>query len=212
MEKWRVVTMNLKQLLTNLNPFKKKEVEVESLPIEVPEKQLLIKPLSKGSHYSTEQQTFIAECIGHHMNSTEISFDFEDAFGMKLNNPNKIVDIYKKSPTFKPIIEAARKKFESNPHPTAGSYKSVRLERVERAHKIALAARDWRGINASVEQIEKGYAKNEGGTVNVFNAQFINMSPEEREHRKEYLAKKLKLIKEVSNGNGGVEGEVGKQG
>jgi len=213
--------MNLKQLLTNINPFKKKEVveeakveqpesPIENLPAEIPSKKIRVK--EKNERFTHEQQMFIAECIGRQMNSVEITHDFEEEFELKLQNPTQTIQGFKKSVVWIPVIEKARKEFESERQSVAGYYKRVRLERIERASKLALKNKNVKEIVMAAEQQRKETEKHEFNQFNILNVQYNSMTDEELAEREKFLLSKLKIAKEIKNGNGRVQIEAGKSG
>lgn len=215
--------MNLKQLLTNLNPFKKSEAlvlepiiqDLKSTPNGYSKLAYSIGRKDKNGNeiytdkYTEEQKLFIVSCIGHCMSPSEIGEAFLEEYKIELTKPSSLVGTYKRTAKWKSMIDKIRTEYLADINAVGGAHKRVRLERAERIYDRAVKKRDLRYQTAAIEQQRKEFDKHESGTINIWNQQFINMSPEERAHRKQYLAEKLKL-KEVLNGNGGIEGEAGK--
>ena len=217
--------MNLKQLLTNLNPFKKQEplilepiIKEDKSLSEVSKKGYSIGRVDKNGNeiytdkYTEEQKLFIVNCIGHCMSPAEIGEAFFEEYKMKLTKPSSLVGTYKRTAKWKSMIDKIRTEYLADINAVAGSHRRVRLERAERIYDRAVKKKDLHYQAVSIEQQRKEFDKHEYNQINILQQQYIHMSDEELSQRKKWLIDKLKLVKEVSNGNGRIEGEVGKSG
>ena len=213
--------MNLKQLLTKINPFKKSEPlvleplikkeitnEVKSLPQGYSKLAYSIGRLDKNGNeiytdkYTEEQKLFIVNCIGRCMSPSEIGEAFLEEYKIELTKPSSLVGTYKRTAKWKSMIDKIRTEYLADINAVAGSHKRVRLDRAERIYDRAVKKKDLHYQAVSIEQQRKEFDKHEYNQVNILQQQYINMSNEELTERLKWLAEKLPKVvqKEVSNG------------
>lgn len=204
--------MNLKQLLTNMNPFKKGLAEIkvsQDIISELPEEPKIIekiknkvgKPIGVQDEIKIEAVTM----FGHGWTTCEIADFIEENYNINMTYQN--INNYIKTEKWKPYLKKAQSERETKVTNAAGRYKAVRIERAERVYDRAVKKGDLKYSLAAIEQQRKEYEKYEEGMMNILRDQYANMSDEEVKERKNQV---LIRLKENKNGSSGVQGEAGK--
>ena len=218
--------MNWKQLLTKpLEIFKSKPKKVdpkEIVDLETFDKKVEeifskneVRTAAKATwKFTDDQRLLMAKLMGQGWTNSEIKQHMLEVHDIKVTPRN--LDQMRQGEKWKPIIKQVREAYIGGVHDVAGSHKRVRLERAERMYDKAVLKGDIKTGLATIEQQRKEFDKHESNQFVILQQQYSFMSDEEVEERKKILVEKIstlkKQIKEVQNGNGGVQSEAGKQG
>ena len=213
--------MKWKQLLTKVTGIFGKKEEPQEMEESSSEDDKEIKALiksdeKKGVHlrgqrvFDGEQQIFIVKLLAQGFTKTEIKEELKSKYGIVVTDP--AIRNYAESDKWKPVVKKLRDEYVSSTLEVAGSHKRVRLERAERMYDRAIEKKDLKYGLQAIEQQRKEFDKHEYNSFNILNQQYNYMSDEEVEERKNLILSKLNKQKELKNGNGGIQGEAGKQG
>jgi len=194
--------MNLKHLLTKLNPFGKKkedvaEPEVESVVeevIETPKKEKLLQkdaPFIKYNYKVADQdKQMLVSLLASGLTPTEVMNVAREEHNIEVS-ANCIVQ-YGQAEKWQPLMRKIREARMNDLASVSGSHKRVRLERHEKVFEKALKKGDLRNSLAATEAQRK---EMEGDTANItLNQQFNILSDEELDHRKKQVIERIKLI------------------
>lgn len=193
--------MNLKHLLTNLNPFKKKVAEVEpeitpeimeALPEEKePKLKMKDAPYIKLTHKLSEtDKQIIVSLFASGLTPTETADRVRVEHNIEVH-PVTIAQ-YATSEKWKPLIRKVREAHMNDLTAVSGAHKRVRLERHERVYEKAMKKGDMRNaITATVEQRKEMEGD---GAVNLTLNQFNTMTDDELDHKKKLLYEKIQLM------------------
>lgn len=191
--------MNLKNLLTNLNPFKKPKIE--TVPIEkvteaveaLPEK--IIKDLdnykslksSYGAKLNQKQQLELMELIARFQNYSEINEYFMT--NHKISVSHNLILQYQKTKKWKPVIQELRNKYLLSGDQVAGSHKRVRMERRDKIFEKAMKDNKLKeALIATKHQEEEMEGSNRGGTnLNITLNQYNELSDLELEEKRQEI-------------------------
>jgi len=197
--------MNLKHLLTNLNPFKKKEEAKVVEPIEpeiVEAEPIKNKKIVPKSHPSFEQHNWkiqehdkqmIVSFYATGLTPTEVVDKVREELNINISTTQ--VYHYSKAEKWQPLINKIRQETMSDLASVAGSHKKVRLNRHENVYEKAIKKGDLKHALAATEGQRK---EMEGGgdTVNLTLNQFNMLSDEELKHKQLEALNKIKLLSE----------------
>lgn len=192
--------MNLTNLLTKLNPFKKKEPPVEIVEensieeIKEPKpKKLNMKdaPYIKGSHKLSEQdKQIIVSIFASGLTPSETSDRVREEHNIEVSPC--VVGQFGRTEKWQPLIRKVREAHMNDLAAVSGSHKRVRLERHEKVYEKALKKNDLRNALASTEAQRK---EMEGdGNINMTLNQFNTMTDDELEHKKKLVMERIQLI------------------
>lgn len=162
--------------------------------------------------YTEEQKLFMITCIAEYMSPMEVGDAFKEKFGFEIYEPAKLLYNYRHTKKWKSTIEEIRRKYLADLSAVAGSHKRVRLDRADRIYKRAYARNEIQSDSvalASIDHQKREFEKYEDVMLDNLRDKYAYMSKDEVSELK---VKALLKLKEISNGNGGIQGEVGKQG
>lgn len=198
--------MNLKHLLTKLNPFKKQESQkpsdVEIIPtaievdekVETPKKEKLLQkdaPFIKYNYKIADQdKQLLVSLLASGLTPTEVMNVAREEHNIEVT-VNSIVQ-YGQAEKWQPLMRKIREARMNDLASVSGSHKRVRLERHEKVFEKALKKGDLRNSLAATEAQRK---EMEGDTANItLNQQFNILTDEELDHKKKQVMERIKLI------------------
>lgn len=194
--------MNLKHLLTKLNPFGKKEIEeikpIEPILEEAPNKKpeplptsMKDAPFIKHNYKVPEEikQILVAH-LASGITPTEIVEIAKNEHNIDINAWT--ISQYSRSEKWQPLMRKIRESRMNDLASVSGSHKRVRLERHEKVYEKALKKGDLRNSLAATEAQRK---EMEGDTANItLNQQFNILTDEELDHKKKIVMERIKLM------------------
>lgn len=203
--------MNLNKLLTNLNPFKKREdetptppvveesveqepkAEVAPIPKRVPRNKgemMNIAAQEKGGTWKLEEKdkSLIVSLWASGLTPTEVVDRAREEFNIDISWQQVLR--YTKSEKWAPLIKKIRQETMMDLASVAGSHKKVRLSRHETIYERALKKNDLKHALAATEGQRK---EMEGGgdSINLTLNQFNMLSDEELEEKKKEIMEKV---------------------
>lgn len=201
--------MNLKQLLTNFNPFKKEykdskefkdskveEPEVSEAPesIEVPEVKAkrTFGPQGKGGAWKLgeNEKQIIVSLFANGLTPTEIQDRTRTEFNFEVSVQQ--IYVYSRAEKWQPLIRKIRQETYNDISSVAGSHKKVRLERGEKIYDKAMGSRKY---DLALKAVDNQRREMEGdGAVNVTLNQFNNFSDEELVVKQREALEKVKRL------------------
>jgi len=196
--------MNLKQLLTKLNPFAKKdqdlapEVQEETIPEPLPEKEE--KSIKKkfgnqgvGGNWRIQEhdKQMIVSLWASGLTPTEVVDRAREEFNIQISTYQVVQ--YSKAEKWQPLIKKIRQETFADLGAVAGSHKRVRLERHEKVFEKAIKKGDLKNSLAATEAQRK---EMEGGgdTVNLTLTQFNVLSDDELEFKKKEVMERIQRM------------------
>jgi hypothetical protein len=160
--------------------------------------------LGKGK-LKEEHKLFIMKCLGEYIGAGEIVEIIKDKYKIKVTP--QLINQYKTTEKWMPVIQKFRDKYESKISDVPGSSKRYRMERMERLARRAEENEENGALIAATrhQQIEIEGSGNQGGSsvhnTLIFN-QYNHMTDDEIEKRKNQLLNFLK------SKEGTIEGEI----
>lgn len=211
--------MSWKELLTNLNPFKKKEVvhmaprgrkrqgpdpmEGKIDPKDA-KKELTPELIDNLKNYKSvkfqntklneEQQMELMELIARFAHIDEINEYFFTEHEITLSPA--LIYQYKRTAKWKPIIKKLREKYLLGEEEVAGRHKRVRLDRADKIYNKAYTKGDLKTAlqaNRDSQEMVEGRNVREGDLSISFN-QYNGLSDEEIKERMKEVTEKLSRI------------------
>lgn len=191
--------MNLKHLLTKLNPFAKKvepinpEIEevVDSV-IEEPKEELTVPKKNNVPHKISEQdKQYMVTCLAGGMSPTEVARLVEHERGIQVSHQN--IYMYGQAEKWQPLMRKIRQELMSDLAAISGSHKKVRLERAEKVYDKAI---DKGKLDIALKATEHQRKEMEGDNTNLSLTlnQFNVLSDDELEHKKKQVMERIKLM------------------
>jgi len=192
--------MNLKHLLTKLNPFKKPEViEEPEAPIEKTEEPVRKQhhpknnPLTEGNSWklSEPEKQMIVSWFATGLSLSECAQRAKDELNVEIS-PMQISK-YTRGEKWQALIKSVRKATMDDLAEVAGSHKKVRLSRHERVYDKAIKKNDLKNAMLATENQRK---EMEEQSINLTLNQFNILSDEELKLKHQEV---LERIKNISN-------------
>lgn len=191
--------MNLKQLLTNLNPFKPKqapEVLEETPPESKPEEKVsaqkrgVFGPPQKGDTWKISEldKQMIVSLWASGLTPSEVIERAREEFNIEVSVMQ--VHQYSKAEKWQPLIKKIRQETFNDLAAVAGSHKKVRLGRHEKIYEKAIKKNDLKHALAATEGQRK---EMEGGgdTLSITLNQYNVLSDDELEAKKKEVMEKI---------------------
>jgi len=196
--------MNLMNLLTKINPFKKKEdlpeepvfpegtvIEVKEPKEKEPKLKMKDAPYIKMTHKLSEQdKQIIVSTFASGLTPTETSDRMREEFNIEVSP--QVVSQFSRTEKWQPLIRKIREAHMNDLAAVSGSHKRVRLERHEKVYEKALKKGDLR--NAIASTIEQRKEMEGDGNINMTLNQFNTMTDDELEHKKKLVMERIQLI------------------
>ena len=192
--------MNLKQLLTKLNPFKKPETLVESpisLNIDEPkadepkEETPIVKRKSGPSHISELDKQYMVTCLATGMSATEVARLVEHERGIIVSQQN--VWAYGQAEKWQPLMRKIRQEVMSDLASISGSHKKVRLERAEKVYDKAID-RGKLDIALKATEHQRKEMEEQSGSINLTLNQFNVLSDDELQLKQKEVLDKIQRL------------------
>lgn len=193
--------MSLMNLLTNLNPFKKKVVEdkvVEQKDIEpVFSDEVVEKPKKKMGNQGTgstwkcsePEKQMMVSWFATGLTNGEIVERAREELNVEVSAIQ--VAQYTRAEKWQPLIKKIRESTMNDLASVAGSHKKVRLQRHEKIYDKAVSKNKF---DLALKATEAQRKEMEEGNINLTLNQFNVLSDEELEHKKMEVMQRIKLL------------------
>lgn len=211
--------MNWKNLLININPFKKEEKApepeapkpirdkvtldpigtpkeaVQALPEELIEGLKHHRSIKGGGHnvkFTQDQQLELMEFIARFASLEEINEYFVKNYSLTISQ--NLIYQYRRTEKWKPIIKKLREKYLLDVDEVAGNHKRVRLERAEKIFNKAMKDGDLKNaLSANKQALEEKIADRKSSDVpNVTYNQYLYLTDDEIKEKLSELMTKAK--------------------
>jgi hypothetical protein len=210
--------MNLKKLLTNLNPFHKKPAPAPrdtSKQVAQGQEPVIVNPEDTKDEYLIKTsdledvnkgrgktgigklderydvKDYILRGIAKYVTPSDIVEQVQDIFRISITP--SLVTAYKSTKKWQPIISKYRQEYLATLEDVPMSHKKVRLERVEKLYEKAKTKGNVRELLTTIEHSRK---EMEGDGIHSLTLNQYNiMSDEELEAKREWLLDKIKKAK-----------------
>ena len=171
---------------------------VEALPEE------MIKELSNrkfkgikahGIKLTQPMQIELMEFIARYATMDEINEYFIQNYKVSVSKP--LIEQYKRTLKWKPVIAKLREKYLLNPGDVAMSHKRVRLDRREKIYSKAMNKDDLKTALSAVQGSTEEMEESKYGGINLNFNQFNTFTDEEIENKKREFLERLKNQKAI---------------